>query len=75
MYACVGSEFTAWPTGTVYADLGGFDMIVEVVTESLDVRDYLRHALRGQVSRKQDLAQSVESSQGKAGELGLPKVT
>ena len=50
-------------------------MIVEVVTESLDVRDYLRHALRGQVSRKQDLAQSVESSQGKAGELGLPKVT
>lgn len=36
-------------------------MVMEVVTERLDVRDDVRHALRCQVSREQDLAQSVEN--------------
>lgn len=57
----VVSEAMLWPTRTICADLGSFDMVVKVVTERLDVRDDVGHALRCKVPRKQDLAQSVES--------------
>lgn len=33
---------------------GGLNVVVEVVPESLDVRDDIRHALRGQMAREKD---------------------
>jgi hypothetical protein len=34
--------------------LGGLDVVVEVITEGLDVRDVLITTLRGQMAREQD---------------------
>ena len=40
--------------GSQYTYLGGLDVIVEVVTEGLDVGNDIGHPLRSQMAREQD---------------------
>lgn len=54
MYAChilVIGQNTAWRSGT---HLRGFDVVVEVVAESLNMRNNVRHPLGRQVSREEN---------------------
>lgn len=56
--------------------LGGLDVIVEVVTEGLDVGDNIGHPLRSKMAREQDcLLLLAKPSDSFIVEHGIPKVT
>jgi hypothetical protein len=58
----------------IEAYLGRLDVVMEIVTEGLDVRDIFVASLRSQVSREKDYELSIKA-RNIGNEICLPKVT
>lgn len=58
----------------IEAYLGRLDVVMEIVTEGLDVRDIFVASLRSQVSREKDCELSIKA-RSICNEVCLPKVT